>query len=311
MKKTLSLASVALIAFAAQAQYTVNPSTATVLENNDVEYVDYIILSDGAIADFTQAGAKLSYIGPNPDEGRNLWYWNGFNPGDESMPRVDMEEGGYTSVEIQAGVDWSGAGFAIDVPGVDLSHLTDDSHFHMAYMSPSGNGPASIGVILLNKDDQGSIPAKFAIGGNFDDNGVIYPSIAPKINDDWQGIDITLGDLRKLCPTFRIANANAWIGNVMSWIAGNVAGQTMAFDAMYFYTPKNDENAVETVESENINFVITDKTVNVNGANGIEIYALDGALVKATATSVLGIEDLNKGVYVVRCGAKAIKVVIR
>lgn len=308
MKKATILAMGAMIAVSAQAQYNVNPSTSTVAAKSP-KTVDYIILSDGAIADLEKAGAKINYIGPSPDEGRNLWYWdNTFLPSDDSYPRVDMEEGGYTSVEVGT-VGWSGAGFAIDAPGINISHFNDNTMFHIAYMTPTGNGPASIAAIILDGGAYGSQPAKIALGDPFNDNGAIFPSVGAKVNDDWQGMEISLGNLKKIYPSFNLANTAAWQGNVFAWLGGGVAGQTMAFDAMYFYS--TEESGVEGVEADNAQFVVTRNTINVTGAKGIELYNMAGQMVSKSNGSVLGISNLAAGVYVAKAGKNVRKVVVR
>lgn len=309
MKKFTLIAAGTLVAMAAQAQYTCDPSTETII-NAGAKTVDYIVLSDDAINDLKNAGATLNYCGPSPDEGRNLWYWNGFNPGDESFPRVDMAEGGYVSVEIAAGATWSGAGFAVAAPGLNLSHFNDNTRFHLAYMSPSGNGPASIALIVLDKAENQSNPAKIALGTAYNDNGAIYPAVGPAINDDWQGIDISFADLKKLYPSFSPAHLDGWEGNILSWLAGSVAGQTLAFDAVYFYT--TETTGIEAVDVvSDIDFVVTGNTVNVNGAYGMVLYNLTGKAVKSTDGTVLGVNDLTPGVYVVKAGNKARKIVVR
>lgn len=309
MKKATILAMGAIIAVSAQAQYNVNPSTSVVTAKSP-KTVDYIILSEAAIADLQKTGAKVNYIGPSPDEGRNLWYWdNTFIPADDSYPRVDMEEGTYTSVEVGT-VGWSGAGFAIDAPGVNISHFNDNTMFHLAYFTPTGNAPASIGAIILDGGSYGSQPAKVALGDPFNDNGAIYPSIGSKATDDWQGVEISLGDLKKIYPAFNLANTTAWQGNVFAWLGGGVTGQTMAFDTMYFYTTEGG-SGVEGVEADNAQFVVTRNTINVAGAKGIELYNMAGQTVKKSNGSVLGINDLAAGVYVAKAGKSVRKVVVR
>ncbi|MDE6513901.1 MAG: T9SS type A sorting domain-containing protein [Muribaculaceae bacterium] len=317
MKKFTLIAAAAFMAMAANAQYTCEPGTENVLTKKPTN-VDYIILSDEAIAAFSSAGAKMQYVGPSPDEGRNLWYWNGFNAGSDAYPRVDFDNGGYTSVEVNGEGGWSGAGFAINGPlqetkgpGVNLSHLNENSVFHMAYMSPTNNAPASIACIVLDDAGNGSQPAKFALGDAFNDGGVIFPAIGPKAGDDWQGLEITLGQLKKLWPTFNLTNAAAWGGNIFSFLGGAVAGQTFAFDAMYFYTPAGAGSINEVGADSNVEFIVTPNTVNVAGANGIVLYNISGAVVKSTAGTTLGINGLPAGVYVAKAAGKTCKVVVK
>lgn len=309
MKKATLVAAAGLMALAAQAQYTCDPSTSVVAAQAP-KTVDYVILSDNGVAELEKAGATVNYIGPAAELDRNLWYWDGLNPGDESFPRVDMEEGGYVSVEVTGTAGWSGAGFAVGAPGIDISTFNDDTHFHMAYMSPSGNGPASIAIILLDKSEFNSIPAKVALGDPYNDNGNIYPSIAPKITDDWQGVDITFSQLKKIYPSFSPDHLSAWEGNLMSWLSGNVAGQTLAFDAMYFYNTNG--SGVDAISADSdVDFILTGNTINVMGANGIQLYNLGGQLVKATEGTTLGLTSLQPGVYVAKSANKVKKVVVR
>lgn len=306
MKHFTLLALTGIMALGAQAQYNCNPSTADVVKAG-AKSIDYITLSEGAIQEFEAAGAKLTYVGPDADNGRNLWYWeNTFAPGDESYPRVDFEEGGYISVVVGT-VGWSGAGVAVD-NGLDFSNFNDATHFHMAYMTPTGNGPASVAVILLDGGDKGSAPAKFALGTAFDDNGAIFPTIGATISDDWQGLDVTLGDLKKIWPSFDLQNKSSWTGNLFSWLGGGVTGQTMAFDAIYFYN--TGDSGVEGVDAEGVDFIVTDRTVNVCGAMGIELFDMAGRLVKKSSGSVLGIQDLGQGVYVARAAGKVKKIMV-
>lgn len=311
MKKITLVTAAAVAALAAQAQYNVSPSTATVLEKGPLATLDYVTLSEGAIAEFEKAGVKVNYIGPDAEAGRNLWYWdNTFVPGDESMPRVDMEEGGYISVEVSGAAAWSGAGVAIDAPGIDISHFDDNTIFHIGYMTPSGNGPASVALILLDNTAGGSKPAKVALGDPFNDNGAVYPAIGAKINDEWQGVELSLGTLKKIYPAFDLQGKSAWNGNLFCWLGGAVKGQTMAFDAVYFYN--TGENGLDAVNVANKGqFVVTSKTVNVAGGNGIVLYNIAGQAVRSTEGTTLGLNGLGKGIYVAKSGKEARKIVIR
>jgi hypothetical protein len=304
MKKFTLIAFAAAATLAANAQYTCNPSTSEVV-NAGAKTVHYITLSDGGVAELQNGGATCTYVGPDADNGRNLWYWNGLDAGDESYPRVDMEEGGYIAVTVTGDGGWSGAGVNIaeDTP-MDLSSFSEDTHFHLAYMT-SGTAPSSIGLIIIDN-------AKIALGNSFDDNGDIYPAVAPAANDDWQGLDITFGQIKKLYTSFTMpTNLSSWSGNIFSWLGGGVAGTTFAFDAVFFYS--TTEAGIESVAANaaDATFVVTNKTLNVQGGNGVELYNLGGQLVKSTNGSVLGLESLQNGVYVAKSGNKVQKVVVR
>ncbi|MDE6311867.1 MAG: T9SS type A sorting domain-containing protein [Muribaculaceae bacterium] len=308
MKKFTILAAMAMAAGMANAQYTCDPSTQLVIDQG-AKSVYFIVLSNGAITELEAAGATTHSFAANPEDGCNLWYWDGFVPADETYPRVDMEEGGYVSVQVTGTAGWSGAGFNAQAPGLDMSSFNENTHFHMAYMSPTGNGPVTILCTLLDNTTDQAGPFKFALGQATEDNGVSVPSVGPKANDDWQGIDLTFAQMKKLFPNFKIDNNPAWTGNYFTWLAGNVAGQTMAFDAMYFWS--TESAGISSVESEAAQFVLTDKTLSVLGGTGIELYNMAGATVKSTTGTVIGIDNLAAGVYVAKSGNMVKKVVVR
>lgn len=311
MKKVTLLAMSALVALGASAQYTCNPVVGEVVSQNP-KTVEYLTLSDEAVATLTAAGAKCTYIGPSPDEGRNLWYWEDtFIAGDDSYPRVGQDEGGYVSVEVGT-VGWSGAGFSCSTAeiktGIDISMFNDETRFHFAYMTPNGNAPASIAVIICDEGETGNLPAKFAVGTAFVDGAATYPTVGPKASDDWQGIDISFADLKKIYPAFAYKPVTNFGGNIMSFLGGGVTGTTLAFDAVYFYNTGEAGIADAQVE---VDFIVTDNTVNVNNGNGIVLYNLAGQVVKSTEGCVLGINNVQGGVYIARSGNKAQKVVVR
>lgn len=312
MRKLILFSGMALVASAAFAQYNVDPSTSVVVKENP-KTVNYITMSEGAVADFKAAGAQVTYIGPDADQGRNLWYWDQtFLAGDESYPRVDMEEGGYISVVV-SNIGWSGAGVAVSLDGfagISTEDFNENTRFHLAYMTPSGNGPASIAIILCDGDLTGSAPAKVALGDPFNDNGAIFPSIGAKINDDWQGVDISFADLKKLYPSFNVVNSKAWGGNIMSWLGGGIEGQTMAFDAVYFYNTK-ESGIGEVVAQDASDFVVSANAINVNNGNGITLYNLAGQAVKSTNGCTLGLGNVQSGIYLARSGNATVKVVVR
>ena len=305
MKKFTLIAVGSLMALASQAQYSVDPTTADVASKNP-KWVDYLVLSDGGIAELTKAGAECTYIGPD-DVTRFFYIWDDtFKAGDGSYPAVDMEEGTYLSLEVGS-IGWSGGGYFVE--SISTENFDENTRFHVAYMTPSNNGPASIALIICDGDNAGCSPAKVALGTAFNDGGAIYPTIGPALNDDWQGIDISFADLKKLYPTFNSVAAESWKGNVLSILGGGVEGQTLALDAVYFYG--FNEAGVFDAAADELDFVVTGNTVNVMNGNGITLYNLAGQVVKSTEGSTLGISNLQNGIYIARSGNKAQKVVVR
>lgn len=322
MKKFTLFAVSGLMAFAAQAQFNCDPSTSEVIKKG-IKSLDYIMLSDQAVEDVTKAGAKVTYIGPDPAAGRNFWIWsNTFVGTDNFNPRVDMYEGQAMSLMVN-NADWSGGGFAIattndagaTVPGANFSHFDENTIFHMAYMCPNGNMPPAVGIVLLDGSGEGSQPAKFSLGGSFEVEGQLAPVVGDKFSDDWQGLEISLGNLKKFWPAFDLQNKSNWTGNAMSILAGGVVGRTVAFDAIYFYNVgeggDDDSSILDVNGSADVTFVVSTNTVNVVGGNGIELYNASGSLVKSTAGTTVGISNLPKGIYVAKSGNKAQKIAVK
>lgn len=306
MKKVLLLSSVAALALAANAQYTCDPSTSVVAKQGP-KTVEYLVLSDGGVAELEKAGATCTYIGPN-DETRFMYIWEGtFDAGDGSYPGVDMQEGTYLSL-IVTNVGWSGAGYFVNTINTEM--MNENTRFHAAYMTPNANAPASVALIIGDGDVEGSSPAKIAVGTSFVDGGNTYPTIGPALNDDWQGIDISFADLKKMYPSFNFVPSAEWEGNILSFLAGGVQGQSMALDAVYFYNT-DGTGGVSNVAADNASFLYTGNTINLNGANGIELYNLNGQLVKKTSGCVLGTDALNPGVYMARSGKTVSKIIVK
>lgn len=312
MKKFTLFAAAAVVALGASAQGTVAPGIAHVLEGGKIATLEYIALDEFTIADLESKGAKVSNFGPN-DAGHQLFIWAAgetLKAYEASMPGVDDQTTGFLSLEVVAPQGWSGAGYNIAATeAVNTTMWNDNTHFHMAYCTPSGNGPASIGITVADQDKKNNA-AKFAIGPSFDDNGTMIPSAAPAITDEWQGIDMTFAELKKIWPAFNYEAIANWDGNIMSFVPGGVAGKTFAFDAVYFYNYA-DGSGIANVGTEATDIVVTGRTINVHGAQGIVLYDLTGKTVKATDAAVLGIDNVPAGLYIVKAGNAVRKVLVK
>lgn len=306
MQKITLFAVAALTAASASAQYTCDPTIETVLAKGKVSQLMPIALDEGAVAKFEAQGANVTSAAPN-DADNNLWVWdNTLQAGDASYPGVGDQMDGYASFTVGT-VGWSGAGY--NCTALNTEWWNADTRFHIAYMSP-GTAPASIAIIVADGADIGSQPAKVALGDAFNDNGAVFPAVGPKASDDWQGIDISFSDLKKLFPTFDWKAVKEWKGNIMSFLAGGVTGQAFAFDAIYYYQLGNG-SGINGISADDAEWVVTANTVNVAGANGIELYNLGGQLVKKTSGTTLGLSNLAKGVYVAKSGNQAKKIVVK
>lgn len=310
MKKALLVAAMAATMAAANAQYTVNPELKTITDKGTIESMQWLILDSESQKTVSESGAKVESWAPN-NVGRNLYIWEAtFLAHTSTYPGVGMHFDGYVSLDV-ASKGWSGAGYNIGLTEpVSTANWNDQTRFHIAYMS-EGVSPASVTLILAdggNNTDKGS-PAKVTVGAAGTDAGKIVPSVGPQSKDDWQGIDLSFADLKKLFPSFTYKVTDTWNGNIFSFLAGAVTGTNIALDACYFYNLKG--SGVEDLVADNVNWMVTSKTVNLNGGMGIELFDLNGKLVKATEGAALGLGDLASGVYVARHGQSSTKVVVK
>lgn len=309
MKKLTLLAAMAVAGISvANAQYVVDPSLS---KTNGAKY-DAILLDQASIDGLTNSGKVVQDLRPD-DTTKFLYVWDGtFVAGDGSYPGVDMQMDGYTSLDV-ASVGWSGASFCMVSTPAKLSHISDDTHLHIGFRST--NKPTSVAFIVFDGYDYGVdankwSPAKFSVGSTaFNDNGTVFPLVGNfDAGGDWAAVDITLGQLKKLWPAFSYKQAD-FGGNILAFLAGGVTGTNICLDAVYFYSPEG--GAVDTLGANNTEIVVTSRTISAPQAKGISLYNTTGQLVKEVKTSIMGIEGLASGVYVVRAGNAVKKVVLK
>lgn len=321
MKKVTLIAALAAVSLAANAQYVAEtPYLEPIATDPQNEYFDVIYL-DAATMEKLQAqpGKKVQDIGPN-EETRFLYVWEQtvqFNEASATIPGVGWSEteanweGGMNCVVGSVG--WSGLGYCLlPTDTSDFTHLGEDTHFHIAFKTIA-IAPPSIGLILfggpgINGQETG---AKIAVGDPYNDNGVIYPAVGPKLTDEWYAVDIKFSDIKKIWTGFDYTNYKkvGFDGNILSMLLGGVTGQNACWDAVYFYTP--GQNGIGELNADNTTIIYTGRTINASGANGITLYDLTGKAVKSTRSTVMGVEDLAAGVYVVKAGNQTQKIVVR
>ncbi len=134
--------------------------------------------------------------------------------------------------------------------------------------------------------------------------------IAQAITDEWQAIDISFADLKKLWPSFNFTPSNDWCGNYLAFHPTYIPGQSFSLDAFYLYQAKS-EAGVADIESGNFDIIITGKTANASGASSMQIYNLAGQCVKSANGSTIGIDNLAAGVYVVKAGNNVRKIAVK
>lgn len=220
------------------------PADNSLITSGKVSWLAPIFLNQDNIESISQSGASVSDATPDPDKGRNLYIW------ESTFDAYEFpEDNGIVSSDgislIVGNLGWSGAcsNIANNDP-IDLSKINDDTHFHISFCSPDGNAPASIALILLDNSDPNipTAPARVALGQPFEDNGKTYPSLASTITNDWQAIDITIGEIKRLCPDFNPQSLSNFSGNILSFLGGGVQGTTLALANAYFYNTDQNVN---------------------------------------------------------------------
>ena len=176
------------------------------------------------------------------DSSKFLYIWEGTYTGGTSTGKnfFGLAEGWVSVVVGNAG--WSGLGLCYgktnDDNGpeakIDLSALydvyvnADQYTFHIAMKSTDN---ASHCIIFYGKDSE----VKYALGGEFVDNGVTIPSVGDFERDgEWHEIEIPASKLVE----DGLIYPEAWSvtgQNIIAFLSGGKAGTTLDYDAMYFY----------------------------------------------------------------------------
>lgn len=317
MKKITLLAAFAALAVSASAQYTTTtPYANESVKEGSTSVFQLVVAAEEVFTSLKAAGQTTVDWRVN-DDTRWLYLWDQtLTGGDGSYPGVGYsadQYDGYPALKV-TNIGWSGGGFYFGVKdgntvtggGEDTSNWTDETRFHVALMSTSV-APASLALIIAEGDPTGSAPGKIAVGANFEDQGAVYPTIGPALNDDWQGYDISFADIKKLWKGFNYVPTKNWTGNIVSFLAGGVEGTEFSMDCMYFYTP-GEGSGVGSVATD-AQFVVTRNTVNVAGGEGIQLYDLSGRMLKSVNGTTMGINELGNGIYVVKSGNSVQKIV--
>ena len=293
----------------ANAQYVGDPALSKTTSTGNL--YDVILLDNASIESLKTSGKTVQDLRTD-NENRFLYVWdNTFVAGNGSYPGVDMQMDGYVSFNVST-IGWSGAGFNIANAAADLKHFTDNTHFHCGLRSTNGIKNVALiigdGYAFENKNDKWS-PAKISVGSEaFVDNGASYPLVGNFSADgEWVAVDITLGQLKKLWPDFNY-KAGGFGGNILSFLAGGVSGKNISIDAVYLYTP--GEGSVEGIAAD-ADIIVTARTINAAGAEEIALYNLAGQLVKKVNSSVMGVENVAAGAYIVKAGNAVKKVVLK
>ncbi|MEI6555324.1 MAG: hypothetical protein WCL70_07035 [Paludibacter sp.] len=216
-------------------------------------------------------------------------------------PNWNGEVGTYLSFSVNS-VGWSGLGFSGPI-AKDMTGVTADYTLHLAM---KGSNSASH---IIGMDGPGGLSARICIGATaFVDGTVTYQPYTNFTRDNkWHLIEIPMSAFFNLglrYPAAVPANANA-----VYFLSGGTSGTTINMDAIFVY--KKGTSGVNDVKSD-LNVIQTSKTLSVpNATHPIELYSITGAKIKVSNEAIMGIEDVQKGIYIVRSGSLNKKIEIK
>ena len=216
-------------------------------------------------------------------------------------PNWNGEVGAFLSFSVNS-VGWSGLGFSGPV-SKDMTAVTSDYTLHIAM---KGSNAASH---IIGMDGPGGLSARICIGATaFVDGTTTYQPYTNFTRDNkWHLLEIPMSAFFNLGLRYPgVVPANA---NVIYFLSGGTSGTTINMDAIFVY--KKSPTAVNTVKSD-LDVIQTGKTISVVGAtHPIELYTITGAKVRVSNEAIMGIEDIQKGIYIVRSGSFNKKIEIK
>lgn len=247
MKKFTLFAAAAVLGLSASAQTfnTTKISTADALEGIEKARIDYVILDEDIVALLDKDSNYTMNSWGVDDVNTHLYVWEGtYVAGQSTEPGVDGGFG-YLSMDV-TNVGWSGLGYNIDAAKkFDTSHFTDATIMHIAYRTNSNPAPAAFCFGVLDPDN-----GKLKVGTGAADWEPTYNVVGNAPTEEWQAIELTIADFKKLNPAFNYSNVTNT--NYFVLLAGGVAGQNVCIDGFYFITP-GGEGAISTIDTDNSN----------------------------------------------------------
>ena len=141
----------------------------------------------------------------------------------------------YTDLMV-ANVGWSGAGYASEAPGKDLSMIDDSYYLHFALKGTHHETHR----ISIGK-------AAFAIGDqSFVDNGVATPPLADYVRDgEWYSFDIPFSEIRQRASVV-FPSADHFVDNVFAILSGGKEGTRVQLDNIFFYQCDDEATHIGT-----------------------------------------------------------------
>jgi hypothetical protein len=210
---------------------------------------------------------------------------------------------GYLNLEVGT-VGWSGLGFCGgEGVAVDLTGVTRDYTFHIAMKSTSTN------THLLTLPGGAGLEGSVAVGqSNFIDAGKTFVPYTDFARDGkWHLIEIPMSvffDKGTRYPEPIVKD------NYFTLLSGNNPGTVIGMDAIFIY--KKSTSGIFDVKTDKLDIIVTKNIVSVIGATEpVDVYNLFGTKVFTSDESVFGLEELSKGVYIVKSGNATGKIVIK
>jgi len=232
-----------------------------------------------------------------------LYIWdNTYSSVTTAGPNWNGVVGEYLSFQVNS-VGWSGLGFAsIATSPKDMSTITSDFTFHIACKTTNAASH------LFGFDGDATKTAKLAIGATpFVDGTTVFEPYTDFARDgQWHLIEIPVDTLFKLGLQYTTPTSS----NVFWLLSGGVTGTNISMDAIYFY--KKTTTGIDGANADKLDVFVTNKTISIPGATlPIELFSITGAKVKTANEAIMGIEDVQPGIYVVKSGSLVQKVQIK
>ncbi|MFT3754317.1 MAG: hypothetical protein QM800_16055 [Paludibacter sp.] len=263
----------------------------------------YYLISVDDISAFKISSKVVADFRPNENTNQ-LYIWdNTYLPGVVSGPNSFGDANATWISVVVNNVGWSGAGFySSDAYLLDkLATVTanpDNYYFHISVKCSNNKS------FLFGMDGQSNI--RFAVGSTtYSDGGTNYQPITDFPRDgEWHTIEIPMAALKQMGLLYSVGMGSK---NVFWFLCGGVAGVALEMDGIFIYEKKLN-TAIDN-ESVSDNFIVTRKTVCLpNASEPLELYNAMGVKIKSTHESTMGIDDLAKGIYIVRSGKNTIKI---
>jgi len=207
-------------------------------------------------------------------------------------PNWNGEVGTYLSFSVNS-VGWSGLGFSGPV-AKDMTGVTSDYTLHIA-MKASNTASHIIGM-----DGPGGLSARVCIGATaFVDGTTTYQPYTNFTRDNkWHLIEIPMTEFFN--KGLRYPSAVPANANVIYFLSGGVSGTTINMDAIFVY--KKSATAVNSIKSD-LDLIQTRNTLSVvDATQPIELYTVTGTRVRVSKEAIMDIQDIQKGIYIVRSG---------